>query len=502
MKKTKKERNGTRGLHSKLEAHKRQGKKLIAPLMQIKNTKTLSWLNDRMPEMIWAALILEAVGRKKGLEVLRRFCILNRAYLQVADGSKLDWDSTLTALADLPDGVTNNVTAALDAACVSRELLSPLLLFKGLPAIERWRALIPPIPTDKLNNAWQALAVAAAAVLDHQSQTSTDIRWMNVMFKIILVKIIFREGVDDDFVESLRLYPDHGEMRSVRPSIRAMELAFRSGPDGDKIISTDWCLHFWSECLERTECIPLPPSEPKDKNFDREAMAHSITCARRALLDHWAGTITTSGLDPRHDTNFSLGFYALACLSEICMGLNSRIISGRLLVRTITEVRINLAYLAHKDDKDMWARFRSYGSGQAKLALLKYEEIKSDQPSLVCIETLKALANEDFFQEFVNIDLGSWSGSDLRKMAEECGAKGDYDRFYGWTSAFVHGQWAAARDAVFCTCLNPLHRAHREPMPYQRPMESCTADAVFLINSIFSTIDECYPGLAFRLSSN
>ena len=206
--------------------------------------------------------------------------------------------------------------------------------------------------------------------------------------------------------------------------------------------------------------------------------------------------------DPRHDTNFSLGFYALACLSEICMGLNSRIISGRLLVRTITEVRINLAYLAHKDDKDMWARFRSYGSGQAKLALLKYEEIKSDQPILVCIETLKALANEDFFQEFVNIDLGSWSGSDLRKMAEECGAKGDYDRFYGWTSAFVHGQWAAARDAVFCTCLNPLHRAHRGPMPYQRPMESCTADAVFLINSIFSTIDECYPGLAFRLSSN
>ena len=78
------------------------------------------------------------------------------------------------------------------------------------------------------------------------------------------------------------------------------------------------------------------------------------------------------------------------------MGLNSRIISGRLLVRTITEVRISLAYLAHKDDKDMWARFRSYGSGQAKLALLKYEEIKSDQPSLVGIEILKALANEDF----------------------------------------------------------------------------------------------------------
>ncbi len=191
------------------------------------------------------------------------------------------------------------------------------------------------------------------------------------------------------------------------------------------------------------------------------------------------------------DATFALGFYALACLNELCVGPLSRLITGRLLVRTLTEIRINLAFLVENGDEAMWARFRAYGSGQAKLALLKYEDAQQGQPNLVSAETLKALANEDFFQEFVNIDLGSWSGTDLRKMAEQCGVKDDYDRFYGWTSAFVHGQWAAARDAVMATCGNPLHRAHRGPMPLQRPMESCIPDAISLVNSILASIDEC-----------
>lgn len=49
---------------------------------------------------------------------------------------------------------------------------------------------------------------------------------------------------------------------------------------------------------------------------------------------------------------------------------------------------------------------------------------------------LEMLANEDFFQEFVEIDLGHWCGKDLRRMSEDAGTKGDYDRFYGWASGF------------------------------------------------------------------
>lgn len=496
--KSKKGKGGIRSFYSKLDGHKREGKQLIPPLMQLKNTKTLSWLNDHMPELVWAALVLAASTREKGLEVFRRFCILCRAYQKEAEALGLDWTPTLTGLAEMPEGVTNYVAVALDNAGVSRDALSPLLLFGDLPAKDRWQALIPALQPESMDDAWQKLAIAVANVLDHQSQPSTDIRWMTIMFKVMLGKIHFRAGADDEFVEELRLYPNRGDMKSVRPRIRAMEMAFRGGYDGTRGGPTDWCDHFWNECLEKTDCMPIPPAAPADKRVDRRAVIENIEEARRALLDHWAGTLTTSGLNPRHDAVFALGFYALACLSELCVGPSARFIAGRLLVRTLTEIRINLAFLVKNGDEAMWARFRSYGSGQAKLALLKYEDAQQG-PNLVSAETLKALANEDFFQEFVNIDLGSWCGMDLRKMAEQCSVKDDYDRFYGWTSAFVHGQWAAARDAVMATCGNPLHRAHRGPMPIQRPMESCIPDAASLVNSILASVDGCYPGLVFRL---
>lgn len=496
---SKKGKGGIRNFQSKLHSHKREGKKLIPPLMQLRNTKSLSWLNDYMPELIWAALILEACPREKGLEVFRRFCILCREYQKEANDQGLDWRPTLTGFAGLPEGVTNNVAIALDSAEVSRDTLSPLLLFCDyLPGKDRWQALIPALQSGYINEAWQKLAIAVANVLDHQSQSSTDIRWMIIMFKVMLGKVRFRAGADDEFVEELRLYPNRGDMRSVRPRIRAMEMAFRSGYGEAEVASTGWCDQFWSQCLENTGCMPIPPAIPTDKQVNYEAVLENLEEARRALLDHWTKSLTTSGLNPRHDAVFALGFYSLACLSEICAGPSARFIAGRLLVRTLTEIRINLAFLVKKRDETMWARFRSYGSGQAKLALLKYEDAQQ-RPNLVSAETLKALANEDFFQEFVSIDLGSWSGMDLRKMAEQCGVKDDYDRFYGWTSAFVHGQWAAARDSVMATCGNPLHRAHRGPMPIQRPMENCTPDAVALVNSILSSIDECYPGLEFRL---
>jgi len=496
--KSKKGKSGIRSFNSRLDSHRREGKQLIPPLMQLKNTTTLSWLNDHMPELVWAALILAACPREKGLEVFRRFCILCRTYRREAEGSGLEWTPTLTGLAGLPEGVTNYVALALDNAGVARDALSPLFLFGDLPAKDRWIALIPSLRSEDIDDAWQRLAAAVADVLDHQSQPSTDIRWMTVMFKVMLGKVHFRAGADDEFVEELRLYPSRGDMRGVRPRIRAMEMAFRGGGDGIKFRSTDWCNHFWKENLERTDCMPIPPAVPMDKRVDHGAVNEDLEEARRSLLDHWAGTLTTSGINPRHDAVFALGFYALACLGELCVGPSARFIAGRLLVRTLTEIRVNLAFLVKNSDDAMWARFRSYGSGQAKLALLKYEDAQQG-PNLVSAETLKALANEDFFQEFVSIDLGSWSGMDLRKMAEQCGVKDDYDRFYGWTSAFVHGQWAAARDAVMATCGNPLHRAHRGPMPIQRPMESCVPDAVSLVNSILASVDETYPGLEFRL---
>lgn len=158
-----------------------------------------------------------------------------------------------------------------------------------------------------------------------------------------------------------------------------------------------------------------------------------------------------------------------------------------------------MAFLVRCGDDAMWKKFRSYGAGQAKLALLKHEEMTGERPRFVTLETLERLANEDYFQEYVEIDLGHWCGKDLRKLAEESGTKEDYDRYYGWASGFVHGQWGAMRDSNFTHCLNPLHRFHRVPLPFHRKLEPTLDDGLQLVNSILDDVSTAYPGFNARI---
>ena len=71
---------------------------------------------------------------------------------------------------------------------------------------------------------------------------------------------------------------------------------------------------------------------------------------------------------------------------------------------------------------------RDLGLGQAKLAILKFDEMAENKPSFVSASVLETLSNEDFFQEYVQIELGHWCGLDLRKMAEDSRTKDDYDK--------------------------------------------------------------------------
>lgn len=135
--------------------------------------------------------------------------------------------------------------------------------------------------------------------------------------------------------------------------------------------------------------------------------------------------------------------------------------------------------------------------GQAKLALLKLDDIHN-QPKFANPDVLEQLSNEDYFQEFVPINLGHWCGIDLRKMAEASNTKSDYDRFYGWSSSFVHGHWSALRDASMMHCFNPLHRLHRIPLPSHRMLESAAWDGAELLNAVLSDLSSLYPTFESR----
>ncbi|MDP2226241.1 MAG: DUF5677 domain-containing protein, partial [Moraxellaceae bacterium] len=321
----------------------------------------------------------------------------------------------------------------------------------------------------------------------------TDVRWVSLLYPIALGRM----RMPGDILEGIAKYPNHGDQRSVRPSIRAMEMSVTAmSPDGGPA----WNEEFWKECLDKTHCTPvLPPSEDEERH-DRKDLFKAISEMHAALVEHWFSTLTTTGVDAKHDGSYGFAFYALSLITEMCVSLNFSSISGRLLLRTLAECRITLAYLAAENDAALWEKYRSYGSGQAKLALLKLEKLGKDVPSHISESVLETLSNEDYFQEYLNIELGSWSGKDLRKMSESCETKDIYDSYFGWTSNFVHGHWGAQRDCCMAHCLNPLHRLHRVPLPGHRILENALPDGVELVNGILDSLSTLYPGFSDRLS--
>jgi hypothetical protein len=164
------------------------------------------------------------------------------------------------------------------------------------------------------------------------------------------------------------------------------------------------------------------------------------------------------------------------------------------------EIHVTLRHLLTEDKPDLWQSWRTYGAGQAKLASLKLEELP-DTPHYVDVDLLRNIANEDFWEEFVSVDLGHWAGVDLRKLSENLDLKDIYDRYYGWTSGFSHAHWGSIRESVFSTCLNPLHRGHRYPQVGKpAPLPNVHDDIRDLLNAIFFDLDRAYPSFKSRLA--
>ena len=202
-------------------------------------------------------------------------------------------------------------------------------------------------------------------------------------------------------------------------------------------------------------------------------------------------------VQPKRDASFGFCFYALTIAQE-GLASSGKLLTAKLALRMLAEIYITFKYLITVADEKLWDAYRSYGAGQAKLAFLKLDEVLEDQPGYLKKESIEALANEDMYMDFQDIDLGNWAKTDLRKMSQVAGCKDVYDAYYSWPSSYAHGQWCAVRDVVFTTCHNPLHRLHRIPRPAPRYEDGAEKDLILLFNKILDLLNDIYPSFEKR----
>ena len=338
--------------------------------------------------------------------------------------------------------------------------------------------------------------------MDHQSQEATDVRWLKVVFLAISGRLILPGAPGttqgDDFVEELRLYPNHGDMRKVRPSIRALEASIRPmevGAEKGEHVPAFNSEIIWDELFRKTECVAASTNAPHAE--DRRALVEELKVVVDEVVEHFCASISTTGVDAKMDAAFGIALYSLSLTFELAHSPGRIFSSGRIMLRTIAECFITLAYLRAKDDATVWLQFRNHGAGRTALVFLK--TLKLDEiPDYLDIEKLEMLANEDAWMEVRDIDLGAWASKNLRAMSEDAAVKDVYDKYYDWPSGFAHGSWGAIRDSVLTTCLHPLHRLHRVPHPLQ-PMPSVLIDCCKLCNRLLDQLNGLYPGFGTRI---
>jgi hypothetical protein len=362
------------------------------------------------------------------------------------------------------------------------------MLLDDLPAKHFWQQVLEPL---RPAQGWENLMVAVAKTLDHQSQESTDCRWLRVLCTVVAHKLHLPT---QESVKEFLHYPDYGEMRIVRPKIRATEIVLDSL---EERVYGEWPQKFWEQCYTDTKCFPIPSAT--DVAARLGTTPERVRQVYDLVVEHCSRTVSTTAIDPKHDAVFGYALYCLSLLQELLRIGASQSITARIALRTQVESLITLAYMVRKNDPELWRSYRMFGAGQAKLQYLKLEAL--DQvPSFVNVDTLKTLANEDLWEEYLPIELGHWNKADLRNLSIEAGIKDDYDKFYAWTSSFAHAHWGPVKDSVFDNCGNPLHRLHRIPRNSARALPDIVPDACEVADKVLDLVDKCYPGFPYRVT--
>ena len=463
-----------------ISGHKQVGRKLLPPseTVMVGMKATSSWMNDRLPEMLWAALIVASVDRDYALGQFRRIL----KFIGTHQYREMFYDLTHSGISKLEKSLRTELIRLIVEPPEASHALCALRLFNTLPGRDDWHNELPPgEPSSAL------LMDAVGRTLWHQSKESTDCRWLRVMAQVLSGRLKILPEMAEMFFQ----YPEKADQGSAEPSIRATESSF----DALGKPNSMWPKVFWDDTWTSTPCIVLAKRYEQTiprKGTTRQAI--SQLCER--LEEHWRFTHSTTAIDAKHDAIFGMAFYCLRILDEMMsIGIGTSIL-GRLGLRTILEVRINLKYLLAENKTGLWKKWREYGSGQAKLNAIKFDDL-IDPPEHIDVESLEKIASEDIWEEFLTVNLGSWSGFDLRKLSERSGLKDTYDKHYSWTSGYSHGTWGPIRESCYQTCGNPLHRLHRYPQ--RQSLQDTVDDAVSLVDEIIEHVDEAYPHFELRL---
>ena len=138
-----------------------------------------------------------------------------------------------------------------------------------------------------------------------------------------------------------------------------------------------------------------------------------------------------------------------------------------IILRTMVDNYITLAWIFAKPEERA-KEFVMYGLGQEKLTLEHLKETLrqrgEDRDLKFFIESKELWLQSQRNPDMTEVNVGSWSGENIRKMAEDVGCLDFYRHAFLPFSCATHNMWNHISRYNLQICKNPLHRYHCVPI--------------------------------------
>ena len=468
--------------HARLSEHKFKKGKFISPWNDMDfQMRQNPWFQNRLPEYLWLALILNKYDRKQGLDICNSIMLFIK---------ELKIDSlSISEILNIDDERQAKLWAKVEELC-GKECLSPLTIlftYNKYPCFASFFCEQQATIEERLYYIGEVLSKAS----DHQSHFATDIRFLEIYYLVLCEKVKILADAKD-IISALSKYPflshDDVEMRMIRPMIRSAEMGIEDENENRK----QYLKYFWEDISLMTQC-KLFTIQYDNEVIDADLYIENI----KKIMGYYSDMFTTAyPLDDKMMVLIGIATYSYKRILELVNHNLYNEISGRTIVRVLIESYIMIKYLLkhETENKNIWKEYQYYGVGQFKLVVKKAEEFDGDlSMSHVNYKYLSFLVNEYMGEDFIDMDTRYFGKQGIREKADEIGEKELFGLYYDYDSAFEHGLWGAIRESSLLKCDAAGHQYHCVPdVTDQQKLKSVWYDAKRMMNKILLALKTEY----------
>lgn len=447
-------------------------KKLVPPFVSRLGSKLsqFSWTRQLVPEAIWMGLVID----RYGYEEARLYCrALSRAVRSTIVDETGPMFVRFSSYLSLSEAQKEAVLSALDVQvrAAIQNALQPLA------------ALAPTHPLAFLDSEPPTLVEGSRfpevlrEFYDRNSRLAVLSLALGYELGLDQGKIRVAPHMVDGLVKQFSVigdYPDTEEALRAAGSFRASSAMLFMEPrlDGGGFKAPEpWVAEFWDLIAGFGPCLFADTIEDEEEDSEEPlekfvfAYRNAVRRDLRARLKHWP-------LDLNEIESFEVVTALLCRQATLAIEMASSPgtwtpHTGPILLRAIADVFISLAWIL-KDPGPRSKKFVEDGQGAIKLQIAHHKralEAMTDAGEIAqmtqMVELWSAWLDSQKMEQFVEVNLGSWSGLNTRKMAEESGFIDFYNYVYQPFSGVAHSNWAHVSMFNTLHCQNPAHRLHR-----------------------------------------